>query len=123
MRSDVSRRGILRGALSLLAAPAIVRASSLMAVKPLPANPFALQRSEMWYRMREMIDLRELYQQQWQEIADLIIYPPIVPTPSVVELREKQLDAAIRLQQRIDGIEADMRLLARLARHDGRATA
>jgi hypothetical protein len=35
-----SRRGFLRGVGALLAAPAIVRASSLMAISPLPKRPW-----------------------------------------------------------------------------------
>ncbi len=38
---SLTRRGLLTGLASLLAAPAIVRASSLMAIKPVPSLVFS----------------------------------------------------------------------------------
>lgn len=44
----LSRRGLLTGLASLLAAPAIVRASSLMPVKELSPDPFEGWRVYKW---------------------------------------------------------------------------
>jgi hypothetical protein len=67
-----SRRGFLRGIGALLAAPAIVRASSLMAISPLPGRPSVIGASVVSGPMRvitfhvtaeryvEVIDIQEI---------------------------------------------------------------
>lgn len=48
--TGLSRRGLITGLIALAAAPAIVRASSLMPVKVMESDPFAL----LHYRMDEV---------------------------------------------------------------------
>lgn len=64
----ISRRSLITGLVSLVAAPAIVRASSLMAVKPVPL--YTAKVSE-WNSVR-WVDTE--HDTLWQQIAE-DIYP------------------------------------------------
>jgi hypothetical protein len=94
----LSRRSLITGLVSLVAAPAIVRASSLMPVKatPLLIEPFP-------------IDTKLLEIQQWLEevkrrTIEAMIYPPVVVDQSGMPIRLlRPTDNAFRLVYSANG--------------------
>lgn len=70
---NATRRGFLFGAASLLAAPAIVRASSLMPVKAVPIEILPVYGYGPAYEA--LIEARRLME-NWREVAELLYYIP-----------------------------------------------
>jgi hypothetical protein len=69
---NITRRGLITGLTSLLAAPAIVRVTSIMPVKALPVA--AMTASEVAKLAQEWLD--ECTRRLQAEMADRIISPP-----------------------------------------------
>ncbi len=76
MTINTSRRRFLRGAATLLAAPALVRVASIMPVRVLPASlaPLEYGRSPM---MEMLPDIQRL-QEAMRQILERTINPPLL---------------------------------------------
>jgi hypothetical protein len=75
----VSRRWFVG---SLLAAPAIVRASSLMAINPLLVPSIPMTGTEVReLQSRYSKEFLEAYEQQWKELAHQFVDPPVLQFP------------------------------------------
>jgi hypothetical protein len=69
----LNRRGLITGLISLVAAPAIVRVTSIMPVKAIkPPHPW--YDSEGWVTLREKMPARPHWTQEWEAVAEFI-YP------------------------------------------------
>lgn len=70
MALDITRRGLITGLISFAAAPAIVRAQSLMPIKVMEPDvawsPFAFGKSRMW----ALFNGRGLYEIWWEPGED-----------------------------------------------------
>ena len=83
---QISRRGLITGLVSFVAAPAIVRASSLMPVKAFDLGPMTATevrlRQEQWYKV-------------FSDTAELLIRPPVIGNMSkaeVISMYSRRLD-------------------------------
>ena len=83
-----SRRGLLSGFSALLAAPAIVRVSSLMPVSVQPLRPL-YGASPAMAALEAIKQHREAMAKMFSELGELIVNPPF---PTAIEVQEKRVE-------------------------------
>jgi hypothetical protein len=78
----MNRRGFITGLISFVAAPAIVRASSLMPIKPF------IDGEQIFKQFLDLEVGRRSWEADWVEIADLIlpVRPPLITYPYIPTL-------------------------------------
>lgn len=108
----ISRRSML----GFLAAPAIVRAASLMPVKALAPGFFALPdnmtMTEVLQRFEALRGKHGHYERMWQEIAESLINPPLLVGERLITKFDLRPGA---VWGRDNIVEGDIRPLVRVA--------